>query len=345
MVCVYTYAGGTGLWSEGAPFTQGIACSTDRGRTWTKYGGNPVQGHINGGNRDPKAFWYEPLEKWAIVLYLDDNRMGFFTSADLKSWEMHSELKCFHECPELFELPVDGNGENRKWVLYGASGDYLLGSFNGTSFTPDGDAIRFHHGNCFYASQTFNNVPEEDGRRIQIAWGRTGHPDMPFNQMMNFPVELTLHTTGEGVRMFAEPVREIELLHAKAHSWTDLALDGTRQALDGLSGGLFDIRARISAGDADTCGFRLGGCAVVYDRRKGELRCGKNTAPLTPLDGEIALQLLVDRLSVEIFANGGRVYMPMSHTFEDLEVPVEVFAEGGACTFTELSVFELKSAW
>ena len=345
IVCVYTYAGGRSRWSEGEPFTQAIAYSTDRGRTWTKYSGNPVQGHISGNNRDPKAFWHEPIQKWVIVLYLDDARMGFFTSDDLKSWEMHSELKCFHECPELFALPVDGNTEQTKWVLYGGSGEYLLGSFDGQRFVPDGEAIQFHYGDCFYASQTFNNVPESDGRRIQIAWGRTGHPDMPFNQMMDFPVELTLHTTEEGVRMFAEPVREIELLHQQAHEWSEVKLESETKNLAGLAGGLFDIRAGIEPGGADFCGFRLGGCTVTYDPRRGELRCGKKKAPLTPVDGAITLQLLVDRLSVEIFANGGRVYMPMAHVFESIEVPIKIFSKGGACTFIDLNVFELKSAW
>jgi fructan beta-fructosidase len=189
IVCVYTSAGGTNAWSRGQPFTQSVAYSNDRGRTWTVYEGNPVLGHINGSNRDPKVIWHKPTGRWVMVLYMDGGMMAFFSSTDLKSWTKHSELKCFHECPELFELPVDGDKNNKRWILYGGSGDYLIGDFDGKEFKPHGKAIRFQHGNCFYASQTFTNVPKSDGRRIQMAWARIATPGMPFNQCILFPVE------------------------------------------------------------------------------------------------------------------------------------------------------------
>jgi len=107
-----------------------------------------------------------------MVLFWEDRMMGFFTSPDLKSWTKRSELRSFHECPELFELPVDGNPSTKKWVLYGAIGEYLIGQFNGTQFVPEGSTIQFQYGNCFYASQTFNDIPQSNGRRIQMAWGR-----------------------------------------------------------------------------------------------------------------------------------------------------------------------------
>ncbi|MHC4146048.1 MAG: DUF4980 domain-containing protein, partial [Planctomycetota bacterium] len=172
IVCIYTSAGGRNPMSKGQPFTQSIAYSNDRGRTWMVYEGNPVLGHINGGNRDPKVIWHTPTGQWVMALYLDDRVMAFFTSKDLKSWELQSKIKCFHECPELFALPVDGDKSNEKWILYGGSGEYLIGHFDGKEFKSESDAIRFHHGNCFYASQTFTNIPKSDGRRIQIAWGR-----------------------------------------------------------------------------------------------------------------------------------------------------------------------------
>ena len=244
IVCAYTSAGGTNFWSRGEPFTQSIAYSNDRGRTWTVYENNPVLGHINGSNRDPKVIWHEPTGRWVMVLYLDGRRMGFFSSSDLKSWTKHSELKCFHECPELFELPVDGDKGNTRWILYGGSGDYLIGDFDGKEFKPEGKAIRFQHGNCFYASQTFNNMPKDDGRRIQMAWGRIATPGMPFNQCILFPVELTLQTTDEGIRMFAEPVREIENIHGSKHTWEKLTVRPGERQLSRLSGELFHIKGR-----------------------------------------------------------------------------------------------------
>ena len=345
LVCVYTYAGGITPWSEGAEFTQALAYSNDRGRSWTKYADNPVLGHINGANRDPKAFWHEPSGQWVIVLYLDEHRMGFFTSPDLKTWEMQSELKCFHECPELFTLAIAGDAAREKWVLYGAAGEYYIGEFDGKTYAPETEILPFNYGDCFYASQTFNNVPEADGRRIQIAWGRTGHPDMPFNQMMNFPVELTLRDTEEGPRLFAEPVAELENLRGEGHAWNALALNDEVRPLDGPKGGLYEIRARIVPGTAKTFGVAIGGLRVTYDTEKQELACKKKTAPLKLVDGAVVLQILVDRLSAEIFANHGRIYMPMGNAFTPGETAVALFAEGGGATVESMEVHELNPIW
>jgi sucrose-6-phosphate hydrolase SacC (GH32 family) len=346
LVCIYTSAGGTNPWSEGQPFTQSLAYSNDRGRTFTVYDGNPVQGHINGGNRDPKVIWHEPTDQWVIVLYLDDQRMGFFTSKDLKSWKLQSEVKPFHECPELFELPVDGDEDNKKWVLYGASGDYYVGKFDGKKYIPEGEEpTRYHYGNCFYASQTFTNIPEEDGRRIQIAWGQVNLPGMPFNQMMDFPVELTLHSTEEGMRMFAYPVEEIEKIHGKKHSWEDEVLETGENLLSGIQGELFDINAEFAVGDAAECGFVIHGVPVTYNAAKQRLSCRGEEAPLKPVDGKIRLRLLVDRVSIEIFANDGRVYMPMGVILADENKALEVFTKGDDVELTSLDVYELKSIW
>ncbi len=345
IVCIYTSAGGTNRWSEGQPFTQSLAYSNDRGRTWTIYDGNPVLGHVNGSNRDPKVIWHEPTGQWVIVLYLDDHRMGFYTSKDLKSWETQSELKCFHECPELFELPVDGDEAQKKWVLYGAPGDYYIGGFDGTEFKPETEALPFNHGDCFYASQCFNNVPEEDGRRIQIAWGRVGHRSMPFNQMMDFPVELTLRTTDAGVRMFAEPVKEIEKLHGKAHAWTDAKLEPGANLLEGIEGDCFDIRAEIELGEAREVGFVIRGVPVTYDAKRERLACEKKKVDVNPVDGKLRLQLLVDRMSIEIFANDGAVYMPKSTIPADGNRSLKIFAKGGGATVTALSIHEIQSIW
>jgi len=345
IVCIYTSAGGTNPMSKGQPFTQSIAYSNDRGRTWTVYEGNPVLGHINGGNRDPKVFWYEPTNKWVMALYLDDRQMGFFTSKDLKSWEFQSKIKCFHECPELFALPVDGDRNNEKWILYGGSGEYLIGRFDGRQFRSETDAVRFHYGNCFYASQTFNNIPRSDGRRIQIAWGRVNMPDMPFNQMMLFPVTLTLHATEAGPRMFAEPVREIEKLHSRQWRWKNEILKPAENLLSDVSGELFHIRTELCLDKAAEIGFVIRGIPVVYDVEKNELSCHGNKVALNPMGGRIRLELLIDRTSIEIFGNNGRVYMPVGVILADNSKSLEIFTKGGNAEVKFLEVFELNSAW
>jgi sucrose-6-phosphate hydrolase SacC (GH32 family) len=229
--------------------------------------------------------------------------------------------------------------------MYGGNGDYFLGDFDGKKYTPETKETRYSYGNCFYASQTFSNVPASDGRRIQMAWGTIPVPDMPFNMQMLFPVELTLHTTDEGLRMFAYPVEEIETIHGKEHAWTDVRLKPKQNLLSDVGGELFDIDAEFEIGKADQFGFRINGVPVVYNVKKSQLSGGRSRAALNPVDGKIRLRILVDRVSIEVFANDGRVYMPVRAYPEGDERELEVFTEGGNVKISSLTVHELKSIW
>jgi fructan beta-fructosidase len=357
IVCFYTSAGGTNPWSEEEPFTQSIAYSNDRGRTFIKYKGNPIIGHIRGGNRDPKIIWHKPTGKWVMALYIEENEMAFFTSDDLKAWTETSRLKSFHECPELFELPIDGDEKNKKWVLYGAAGQYFVGDFDGKEFKPDADDIRFSYGNCFYASQTFSDIPKEDGRRIQMAWGQVAMPGMPFNQMILFPVELTLRTTDDGIRMFAEPVNEIELLHKKEHVLRNEVIESGEKILESVKGEFFHIKAEFTIEDADRFGLIVRDVNLSFNVDDRQLVCtlaGPGAedrdekvlcAPLKPMDGKIRLEVLVDRTSLEIFANDGGIYMPVGVILVDNSPDIKVFGHGGKTHLNYLKLYELESIW
>ena len=172
-----------------------IVFSNDRGRTWTEFSGNPVVRHEG---RDPRLLWHGPTKRWVMAVYdeLDGKRwIAFHTSPDLKQWKFESRIEGFYECPDLFELPVDGKRREKLWVLTAASSEYRLGTFDGRQFTPQTPMLPGHRGNAFYAAQTYSDIPARDGRRIQIGWGRIATPGMPFNQMMTFPCELTLRST------------------------------------------------------------------------------------------------------------------------------------------------------
>ncbi|HID56104.1 TPA: DUF4980 domain-containing protein [Candidatus Poribacteria bacterium] len=322
-----------------------IAYSNDRGRTFTEYDGNPVLVHRG---RDPKIIWYEPGNHWVMAVYdeFEGRRcIAFYTSSDLKRWEFQSRIEGYYECPEIFELAVDGDESRRRWVVYSADGDYAIGSFDGRRFTIESGKHRFSYGNCFYASQTWNNIPPEDGRRIQIAWGRVNMPGMPFNQMMLFPVELSLRRGEEGIRMFAEPVREVELLHGKRWSWRDEPVKEGENLLSGIEGDLFHIRAELELRGANGIGFRIRGIPVTYDVREERLECQGCEAPLKPVGGKIRLEILVDRTSIEIFANNGRIYMPIGVIPPDENKRLELFAVGGEGGVRSIEIYEMKSAW
>jgi fructan beta-fructosidase len=356
IVCIYTSAGGRSPWSVGKKFTQSIAYSNDRGRTFTIYEGNPVQENIEYINRDPKAIWHEQSGQWVIVLHFDERAMAFFTSKDLKSWEYQSELESefLVDCPELFQLCINGNEKDKKWILYGGSGHYMIGEFDGKKFKSETKEIQFHNGDCFYASQTFSNIPESDGRRIQMAWGVIPTPGMPFNMSMLFPVALSLRSTDEGLRMFAYPVKEIENIYSKEHTWNELKLEPGKNILSDIEGELFDIDAEFVVGKSSEFGFVINGLPVSYNRNKNLLSCAEEAANLKPVEGRIRLRILVDRISVEIFANDGKIYMPIRNS--ELFTPtgtyvneekkgLSVFTKGGGTMIRSLKVYELKSIW
>jgi len=354
IIAFYTAAGGENPASEGRPFTQAIAYSTDTGQTLTKYAGNPVIPHLEGTNRDPKVIWHEPTERWVMALYLGErdeaHYHALFASSDLRSWTKLSEVALADgggECPDLFELPVDGDEANRKWVFSQASGHYLIGSFDGETFTPEEGPLRWQgDGSAAYAAQTFSDIPAEDGRRIQIAWLTQQLPGMPFNQMMTFPVELALRTTDNGPRLFVNPVQEIELLHDQSHAWENETLaEGSANLLAGLSGDLFHLRAELEIGDAQEVGFTIRGLPVLYHAAKQEVTCGKASGPLRSVKGRICLELLVDRASIEVFGNGGETYVVAGMIPPDDNTSLELVSKGGTATVKSLDVYELRSAW
>ncbi len=339
LVCIFTAAGN--------PFTQGLAYSNDRGRTWAKYANNPVLPHIIGSNRDPKVIWYAPENKWIMALYLDGSDFALFSSKNLKQWEKMSGVAIpgTSECPEFFEITLDGNPQDKKWVFYGGNGRYLVGKFDGRKFSPDSGPHTLHFGNCWYASQTFTDIPAADGRRILIPWGTMATPGMPFNQMMGLPVELTLSTTEEGPRLLALPVKEHASLRSKSHAIQPQPLDPGANPLAGVKGELLDLEAEIAIGEASELGFNLRGVTVSYDVKKQELSCKDKKASLKPVAGKIRLRLLVDRTSLDIFGNDGRVYLPMGMIVPEDNHSLQAYAKGGSAAIVALRVHELQSAW
>ena len=144
LVAVYT---GHGYGNQ----TQDLAYSNDRGRTWTKFSGNPVLDLRNPNFRDPKVFWSKQSQQWVMLVSLaEEKKLQFYGSPDLKKWKWLSDFenagvknKPNWECPDLFELPVENEKGKTKWVLEvdmgdgsvagGSGGEYFVGEFDGDS--------------------------------------------------------------------------------------------------------------------------------------------------------------------------------------------------------------------
>lgn len=346
IVCIYTSAGGTNPWSRGKPFTQSIAYSLDRGRTWKKYEKNPVLAHVAGENRDPKVFWHEGSGRWVMALYLEGDRYALFGSPNLKEWSHLSDIPPFGaaECPDFFELPVEGAPGETRWVFWGANGSYLIGAFDGVAFRKEAGPFKAVWGPNDYAAQTYSDIPAADGRRIQISWMAGGrYPGMPFNQQLTVPRVLSLKKTPEGIRLAMEPVREIAKIELSLRTWPSLALEpGRRRELGGLAGDLYDIRARVDPGSASEVGLEVRGEKVAIWLPKRVLRALGREAPLP--EGPLALRILVDRTSIEIFASGGLVQLAGCFLPPPENRRIAAYAEGGRASAT-IEARELRSIW
>jgi fructan beta-fructosidase len=320
-----------------------IVFSNDAGRTWSEFAGNPVVKHAG---RDPKLLWHEPSQSWVMALYDEfENKqwIAFYTSKDLKTWEIQSRIDGFFECPDLFELPVAGQSGTSKWVLYAADGKYRLGQFDGRKFIPETEKLQLWHGN-FYAAQTYSNAP--DGRRVQIGWGNgIEFRGMPFNQQMVLPVELTLRSTADGPRLFAEPVRELAGLEGPTRRWSEVPLAENENPLADVRGELLRITAEIEPGQADFVGFTVRGVSVRYDAQKRQLVCRGVAAPLMPVDGVVTMEIIVDRGSIEVFGNGGRTALSVGGVLAADDRSLKTEVAGTGARLKSLKVVELKSAW
>ena len=347
LVAFYTSAGKHAPVKK--PFTQSIAYSNDRGRTWVKYKNNPVIGHIRAANRDPKVIWHEPTKIWIMALYLDDDDFMLLSSKNLKQWDRLQDIKLpeSSECPDFFELPVDADPANTRWVFWGGNGRYLLGTFDGRKFTAQTNALESRVGN-FYASQTYSDIPESDGRRIQIAWMAGGKfPDMPFNQQMSIPCELTLRTFPEGIRLCRVPVREIEKLRESVSFLRkkNTTLHPGEKLLSTISAELFEMQSEIQLANASELVFNLRGNPLIYNVKDKMLSCKGKKVKLTPIDGVIKLHILVDRTSIEVFGNYGQVTMHLCFPLDPNNTSQHVSAAGGNAKIKSHKLYRLKSIW
>lgn len=360
---------GAGL---GPTCTQCIAYSTDGGMTFTYYDQNPVIRNIYNANRDPKVVWDEGSKKWIMSLYMDKAfDFGLFSSSDLKKWEHLTtvSLEGVAECPGFLPLPVDGDNANNKWLFYGANGNYMIGSFDGTNFKPETKVVRADYGKNFYAAQTWSDVP--DGRCIHIAWMPTRrYPGMPFEQQMNFPTELTLRTTSEGIRVFRVPVHEIKNLYDKEIKWNNISLKEGNNLFKDLNGDLYDINIEVDPRNSSSFEIETRGATIHYDTNKNIISCGGPSvenniipenwrsdkkskidfsnnlgeAPLAPVDGKIKLRILVDRTTIEVFGNDGKIVITSCFMPEE-ENKSYSFTSKGEISVVNAEVHSLSSAW
>jgi fructan beta-fructosidase len=289
--------------------TQHLARSTDGGETWIKDAANPVLDRGSTDFRDPKVFRDD--DRWVMAaVEAVEQKVVLYASDDLRTWTLLSEF-CDPslragpwECPDLFPLAVEGSDEVR-WVLLvsvldGAPGGgsgmrWWVGDFDGTDFTPEASGWLDHGRDC-YAAVTYNDAP--DGRRVMIGWlGNWAYarqtPTVGWRGAMTLPRDLSLVVIDAGPRLRQAVVRELaayEHLEVQLRPGEDHPLHGgaVRLSYDGTTGELVVVREPATFSDA------FGSVSRV---------------PVPLVDGAVALEVWLDRCSVEVFADDGRVVL------------------------------------
>ncbi len=370
-----------------AGFFQGAAYSTDKGRTWAKInGGKPIIDHQpdgTGGQRDPRIFYYAPGKYFVVIMMIGgkDRAVRLWKSTDLMNWEILGDVpNKAAECIDMYTVPLDDDKSRMKWVIADAGTRYEVGDFDGKTWKgsgqkgPDGRTpLRFDYGDAYYAAQAFNQGPA--GRVVHVGWLRSKQvgyrpflkAGMPFTQQMSIPAEITLRTTADGIRMYRNPVKEIEALYAKTDTFRDLTAKALNAKLTSVRPELIDLTLTVAPKGSFT--FSVRGSDITYDAAKKEFQftntarvtgekagvltrpkakqrpyrdTGFRAIPAPTVGGVVKLRVLVDRASLELFVNDGQaaasfVVVPRGRTI--------AITSNDEMTVKSLVVNTVKSVW
>lgn len=373
MIALYTAAG--------SRQTQCLAYSNDRGRTFTKYAGNPVLTGSEPDFRDPKVFWHEPTARWIMVLAVGRN-MEFYSSEDLKTWRFESRFGEGHgshanvwECPDLFELPVDGDPARKKWVLLcslgtesGSRVQYFVGNFDGRTFTNDAapeqvkwmDAGRDH-----YAAVTWSNAP--GNRRIAIGWMSNWQyanevPTLVFRNANTLPRELGLRTCGNDILLTSAPCREVRTLlgDRKQEGPVVVSAEYNTTGFPARNDGAYCIELAIGDISAEVFGFKLFNCNgefvdCCFNRLDGTLTVDRAQSGTTafspafaatpparlPAADSYRITLYADPGSLELFVNDGETVVTNLVFPSEPYNRMNIYAKGGKISVQNLDFYKV----
>ena len=360
--------------------SQFVAYSNDGGLTFTNYEGNPVVDIHKKDFRDPSVIWMDEQQQWVMVVAVPhEHKLQFYSSKDLKKWELMSEFgnqgdtRKIWECPSLTPLYVDGDPSKKKWLIMVSSGNqdaatgmqYFTGDFDGKTFKNDNPAEHqqfVDYGRTFYAAIPYNNLPE--GRQTMLGWLMPFQTETyPWRGQMSIARDLALKSTPEGVRLYQQPASVLNALLEKLPSSKKLVkqqLEIDSKELPLNKGTQFNsnanwIEATFTPGTAQEFGFKLGQAVGG----KGETVVGYNTASnelyianakdgktdkltVKPSDGKIRLQVLFDKSSVEVFVNGGERVLTTLIFPDGKATGWSVFAKEGKVMVDDLKVWDLS---
>ncbi|WP_067841456.1 glycoside hydrolase family 32 protein [Amphibacillus sediminis] len=327
--------------------SQSIAYSHDRGRTWEKYHGNPVLTDDTLIDfRDPKVFWDQTRGLWIMVLATGQS-VRFYSSKNLKEWQFESQFgddrgyqKGVWECPDLFQLPVEGSDKTR-WVLLVSVGDnpeyqtgsktqYFVGEFDGKTFKPEHVDVRWlDHGKDNYAGVSFSDIPSNDGRRIYMGWMSNWRyanqvPTKGWRGQMTFPRCLSLQEHHGQCMIRQLPVKEIERYARQVSMIDRKRIEPSQPYHIKLDEGCVDVKLKLDIARAQllilTCKHTADQETIItfngstqevslqrQDYSHGKLPDLFEATQSMPFYGnpELNIRLIIDAASIELFTDDG----------------------------------------
>lgn len=371
--------------SAGKSQTQSIAYSTDQGKTFTHYANNPVLADPNIVDfRDPKVFWYEPTQQWIMSLATSQT-ITFYSSPNLKEWTKLSEFGegigdhgGVWECPDLFPLTYNGK---TKWILLvsinpggpngGSATQYFIGDFDGKTFTADPIAypLWLDYGRDNYAGVTWNNVPENDGRRLFIGWMSNWDyanftPITHFRSASTLPRELKLAHNGKHHLVLSQPIAELQSLRKETKTFDNQYFEKsyTIPSLLDNNAGTYELEFVLTPENTNEFAFKLQNDKeenilfsfntdknmLVIDRsRSGQVDFSDNfarntiNAPLIKAK-TYKIRLFVDKNSTEIFINDGELVL--TNTIFPIKPynSLSVATEQGKIRMENITIYNIK---
>lgn len=275
---------------------------------------------------------------------------AFYGSNDLIDWDYLSKIEFGYECPDLIELPIDRNKNNKKWVLYDANGSYIIGDFDGERFVREskGKPLRMDVGPDFYAAQTFpmGNLPNGDNRIIQIAWmdnWNGGIGEKGWERNATFPVSLGLVTHDGRIKLTRYPIKEISQLHEKSKTWSSQIIQPDTNLLEGINSKKFELSLLVDLNESTALNFgvKVANKYIIYDLHNKTLLSKK----LMPDNSNrLHIRILVDWGQLEIFGNNGVFSYSEQFSFSPDHDDIELFSDGDI-KLISMEFHELARIW
>lgn len=316
--------------SAGENQTQSMAYSTDNGKTFTKYDGNPIITSNVPDFRDPHMFWNEDIRKWNMILAAGQ-QMNIYSSDNLKDWKFESSFGAEYgshggvwECPDLMKMKVRGT-DKEKWMLVcninpggpsgGSATQYFVGDFDGHKFTCESkpEVTKWmDYGKDHYATVTFDNAP--NGRHVALAWMSNWQyanqvPTLQYRSANSIPRDLGLFEYKGNTYCSVTPSEEITAARSKKPS---KSLSEACEMVVNLKGDA-TITLSNSKGEKVVMTYKAKDETFSMDRTlSGKTDFSSDFAAITtaPVYGKMnKLRIFIDKSSIEVFDNDGKMAM------------------------------------